>query len=179
MSVKNIKKYIDKTMNNLFFSFDDTVKAMNTSKLFAGLMILILNIASKFVTIKLGKTMESYLKFTFSKQILVFAMAWMGTRDIYVALIISISFIILTDYLFHEDSPFCCLPSGFKDYHLKLLEENEVTDDEIKKAKELLEKAERQKSSEGAGEKDILNVDKPLSLDNRGGTTQKLAQILY
>ena len=175
MSVKNIKKYLEKNSNILFKSFNDVVTTMNTSKYFAGIMILTLNIASKFVTIKLGKTMESYLKFTFSKHILIFAMAWMGTRDIYTALIISIIFILLSDYLFHEDSPYCCLPTSFKDYHLTLLENSEVTEDEIKKAKEVLEKAEKQKETTS-----VVNVDNPLSLERKLlSATQKSNQILY
>ena len=175
MSVKNLKKYIEKTAQNTFNSLDDVISTMNTSKIFAGLMILILNIASKFVTIKLGKTMESYFKFTFSKQILVFAMAWMGTRDIYIALVISIIFIIFSDYLFHEDSPFCCLPNSFKNYHLQLLENNEISEDEIKKAQEVLEKATKQRES-----KSDVRVDNPLSLDRQSlSNQQKMQQVLY
>ncbi len=128
----------------------NVITNINTSKLFAGLIIIILNISSKFVTIKLGKTVEAYLKYTFSKQILVFAIAWMGTRDIYIALLISFVFIFLFDYILNDESRFCCLPASFMDYHLNLIEteENkaEVTDDEIKKAKDVLEKAEMQKN---------------------------------
>ena len=175
MSVKNLKKYIEKAFQNTFDSLDNVVATMNTSKIFAGLMILTLNIASKFVTIKLGRTMESYFKFTFSKQILVFAMAWMGTRDIYIALIISIMFVIFSDYLFHEDSPFCCLPESFKNYHLELLENDQVSDDEIKKAQDILDRATRQKNVNSD-----LNVDNPLSLDKPSlSNQQKMQQVLY
>ena len=123
------------------------VQTVNASKIFAGLMIIILNISSKFVNIKLSKSIESYLKNTFSKQILVFAIAWMGTRDIYIALIITIIFIICVDYLFNEESKFCCLPESFTNYHLELLDENKVSDEDIKKATEVLEKAKKQKES--------------------------------
>ena len=97
------------------------IQSLNNSKLFAGLMIIILNISSKFVNVKLSKTMEAYLKYTFSRQILIFAIAWMGTRDIYIAFIVSILFMIFMDYLFNEESAFCCLPETFKDYHINLL----------------------------------------------------------
>jgi hypothetical protein len=120
---------------------------LNNSKIFAGLMIITLNIASRFVPMKLSKTMESYLKNTFSKQILVFAMAWMGTRDIYIALIIVFFFTLFMDYLFNEDSMFCCLPDSFINHQAEVEENHEVTDDEIKKAKELLDKAENQKKN--------------------------------
>jgi len=78
------------------------VQALNGSKIFAGVMIITLNIVSRFVNIKLSKTMESYLKYTFSKYVLVFTIAWMGTRDIYIALFIMGCFIIVSDFLFDE-----------------------------------------------------------------------------
>lgn len=122
------------------------VMNINNSKLFAGLMIIVLNIASKFVTVKLSKTMEAYLKFTFSRDILVFAIAWMGTRDIYIALIITGIFMLCMDYFLNEESAFCCLPSNFTDYHVSLINNDEVvTPDQIKKAEEVLEKAKQQK----------------------------------
>ena len=124
------------------------VQALNSSKIFAGIMIITLNIVSRFVNIKLSKTMESYLKYTFSKYVLVFTIAWMGTRDIYIALFIMGCFIIVSDFLFDEESMFCILPEEFKDHHLTILEENEnmenVTDEEITKAKKVLEKAKQQ-----------------------------------
>ena len=83
-----------KYFQNIFSSLDNTVQTLNKSKVFAGLMIITLNIASRFVTIKMSKTMQSYLKFTFSRYILIFAISWMGTRDIYIALTITLLFII-------------------------------------------------------------------------------------
>lgn len=95
------------------------IMSMNNSKFFAGLVIISLNIASKFVTIKLSKTTEMYLKYTFSRQILIFAMAWMATRDIYMALILTAVFVILADYLFNEDSRFCCFSDNFKKHYMQ------------------------------------------------------------
>jgi len=139
------KKRKSPVANNIFQYLNNNVYAINNSKLFAGLMIIILNIASKFVTIKLSKTMESYLKYTFSRDILVFAIAWMGTRDIYIALFITFIFVICVEYVFNENSMFCCLPEHFTDYHVSLLDNNEnVTPDEIKHAEEVLEKAKKQ-----------------------------------
>jgi len=139
------KKRKSPVANNIFQYLNNNAYAINNSKLFAGLMIIILNIASKFVTIKLSKTMESYLKYTFSRDILVFAIAWMGTRDIYIALFITFIFVICVEYVFNENSMFCCLPEHFTDYHVSLLDNNEnVTPDEIKHAEEVLEKAKKQ-----------------------------------
>jgi hypothetical protein len=117
------------------------VQHVNNSKIFAGLMIIILNVASKFVNFKFSKSIEMYLKHTFSKQVLVFAIAWMGTRDIYIAILITIIFIICMDYILNEDSMFCCLPESFTNYHLEL---DKVSEDDVKKAKDVLAKAEQQ-----------------------------------
>jgi hypothetical protein len=145
-----MKSDINKSISNIAKYVNDNVNALNDSKLFAGLMIITLNIASKFVTIKLSKTMESYLKYTFSKQILVFVIAWMGSRNIYIAVIITVIFIICIDYLFNEDSQFCCLPYTFTKYHIDRLENYEnldgetISDEDIKKAELILEKAKKQ-----------------------------------
>jgi hypothetical protein len=124
------------------------VHTINNSKIFAGLMIITLNIVSKFANFKLSKTLEAYFKYTFSRQVLVFAIAWMGTRDIYVALFITLCFSLVTEHLFHEDSPFFVLSEDFRDYHIGLLETDgngeNVTMEEVIKAKAVLEKAKKQ-----------------------------------
>ena len=43
--------------NKLLTSLNNTVQSLNKSKVFAGLMIITLNVASRFVTIKMSKTM--------------------------------------------------------------------------------------------------------------------------
>jgi|UniRef100_A0A6C0DL58 hypothetical protein len=145
------KKEKTHEIKSIFGYLHNQIQALNNSKIFAGLMIITLNVVSKFVNIKLSKTMESYLKYTFSKQILVFAIAWMGTRDIYIALFITFVFVICMEYLFHEDSQFYILPESFRDHHLTLLENEKngdnITDEDIKKAKEILEKANVQSTN--------------------------------
>lgn len=140
---------VKSSLTGILDHLHSNIQRINESKVFAGLMIITLNIVSKYVNIGLSKTMESYLKYTFSRQLLVFSIAWMGTRDIYIALFITLVFSICTEYLFNEDSVFCILSEDFRDYH-SILSENDknnaekVTDEEIKKANEILEKAKKQ-----------------------------------
>ena len=136
-------------VKSMFDYLHSNIQRINDSKVFAGLMIITLNIVSKYVNIGLSKSMESYLKYTFSRQLLVFSIAWMGTRDIYIAFFITFVFAICTEYLFNEDSVFCVLSEDFQDYHTTLSENDKnnsekVTDDEIQKAKDVLDKAKRQ-----------------------------------
>jgi hypothetical protein len=144
----------------LFNYLHNHIQTVNNSKIFAGLVIIILNISSKFVTIKLSKTMESYLKNTFSKQILIFAIAWMGTRDIYVALMIVFGFTICIEYLFNEESMFCILPKDFQDYHISLLDNNTVTEEDIKNANNVLKKAKEQEANNIGSGNTTINLNK-------------------
>ena len=119
---------------------------INDSKIFAGLMIITLNIASKFATLKLGKTAEMYLKYTFSKQILVFAIAWMGTRDIYIAMGLTLIFIIIFDVLLNDESQFCILPQDFKEFYDNI--DADVSLEEYVKAQTTVDKYIEQKEAE-------------------------------
>ena len=138
----------NKTIQDIFTYLHENIKRINDSKIFAGIMIITLNIVSRFVNINLSKSMEAYLKYTFSKYILVFTIAWMGSRDIYIASTIMIIYIIIVDYLLNDDSIFCVLPEEFKDYHTNLLENDgendDVSEEDIKKAHNVLEKAKKQ-----------------------------------
>ena len=118
-------KSIGKSLQKVLHHVHDYVNVLNNSKIFAGIMIIILQICSRFVTIRLSKSMESYLKYTFSKQILIFAIAWMGTRDIYTSLVIAFLFTFLMDGLCNEDSNYCLLPNNFKEYHIQMADERE------------------------------------------------------
>ena len=131
------KRTNESTIYKIFSYLNNSVRSMNNSKIFAGIMIILMNVASKFVNFRLSKTMESYLKHTFSRDILVFAAAWMGTRDIYIALIITILFMICVNYLFNENSRFCCLSEQFTTYHAELVKQD-VSEDDAKKAREVL-----------------------------------------
>jgi hypothetical protein len=130
------------------------IQNINNSKIFAGLMIIILNITSKFVNFRFSKSVERYLKYTFSKQILVFAIAWMGTRDIYIALVVTLGFILCFDYLFNEDSMFCCLPDSIIENLKELDDDDAVPEEEAKKAQEIVEKYENQKRKKESTEEE-------------------------
>lgn len=148
---KKIQNRVDNGLTKLGVYLNNIIQGMNSSKLFAGLMIVTLNVASKFTTIKLSKTMESYLKFSFSRNALIFAISWVGSRDIYIAFTLTILFIIFFDFLFNEESRYCIFPETFCDYHISLLDTNDnaiITQEEIKQAEDLLERAKKQSTTE-------------------------------
>lgn len=120
---------------------------LNNSKFFAGVIMILLNVGSKFITIQFSKSTEEYMKWSVSKQLLVFAMAWMGTRDIYTALGLTAVFTILSEYLFNEEHPLCVVPHRYRVLH-KLIDTNEdgvVNEAELSAAIAVLEKSKKEK----------------------------------
>lgn len=134
-------------ISKIFSFLHDRVMGLNNSKYFAGVIMILLNVGSKFISIQFSKSTEEYLKMTVSKQILVFSMAWMGTRDIYTALGLTAVFVILSDHIFNEDSKFCIVPSKYRVLD-KLIDTNGdgvISEDEINNAISILEKSRRDK----------------------------------
>ena len=138
-------------MSNILFDsiafVHNHIMFLNNSKFFAGVVMILLNIGSKFISIQFSKSTEEYLKMNITKQLLVFAMAWMGTRDIYTSLVLTAVFTILSDHIFNEESPYCCVPEKYR-VLAKIVDtnnDNNVTDDEIKNAIIILEKAKMEK----------------------------------
>jgi hypothetical protein len=92
----------------------ENLNVINNSKLFTGLIMICLNIGSKFITVKLSPSQEEFMKNYVAREVLIFAVCWMGTRDIITSLMLTFAFFIVTEYLFHEDSSLCVAPSYMK-----------------------------------------------------------------
>ena len=137
-----------KTKKKQFFSFITLLKTLNDNKFFAGIIMLIMNVGSKYISIELSKTQENYIKYSLGRQILIFAVLWMGTRDIVTALILTIAFILFADYLFNEHSQYCIIPEKYKELHMLIdKEENRVTQKEVNDAIKILKTARKLKKN--------------------------------
>ena len=139
------------------------LKVLNDSKFFAGLVILIMNIGSKYITVDLSKTQENYIKYSLGRQILIFAIIWMGTRDIVTSLIMTIIFILFADYLFNEHSRYCIIPDQYKELTIDANGElNKVTQKEVNDAIKVLKLARKLKKDKD----DNSNIENTLYKEN-------------
>ncbi len=131
-----------KTKTSSPFEF---LNVLNDNKYFAGVVMLVMNIGSKYITIELSKTQEAYFRYTLGRQIIIFSILWVGTRDITISLVLTAVFILLVDYLFNENSKFCIIPEKYKELQ-KEAGGNFVTQKEVNDAIDTLKKARKQKN---------------------------------
>ena len=110
------------------------------------MVIITLNIASRYVNLNLTQSQEKYLKNVLARELLVFSVCWMGTRDIYVSIMMTLVFVLLANYAFNEDSTLCVMPETFR--RLKDVidtdGDGEVSKEELEKAMETLERSKKQ-----------------------------------
>ena len=134
-----MKKKVTKPKKGIY----KLLSIVNDNKFFAGVIMLTMNIGSKYVSIKLSKTQENYVKYSLGRQILVFAILWMGTRDIFTSLVLTAVFILLADYLFNENSKFCVIPNKYKE-----LDDKQINEDDINQAINTLKIAQKNKNKD-------------------------------
>jgi len=130
---------IYKNINELYLTH------INTSKLFIGITMIMLNVGSKYVDFKFTKGQEKLLKEGLAREILIFAIVFMGTRDVVYAILLTAAFIILSEYAFNEKSKYCIVPERMKQITI-LMDTNKdgiISPEEEAKALDILNKAER------------------------------------
>jgi hypothetical protein len=129
-------------------NFFELLNTLNNSKYFTGIMMILLNIGSRFVEIKFSESMEAFIKYNIAREVLIFTMAWMGTRDIIVAIILTASFTVLAEFLLNHKSNYCILPEKYKYLNVDKNNDGTISDSEINRAIATLEKAKKQKEKE-------------------------------
>lgn len=151
-----------------FDVFVEHLYALNNSKFFAGIIMLIMNIGSKYITLELSKSQEDYIKYTLGRQILVFAILWMGTRDIVVALILTCVFIVFADYLLNDNSKYCIIPEKYKDMIPQIDSDGDgkISQKEINDAIHLLKKARNNRNIKNKSKTEDMFVIKALYKEN-------------
>ena len=162
MKKKSKQKKTQSTSNNFLLRIKAFIHRhvvlLNSSKFFAGMMMLLLNIGSKYATVQFSNSQQAALRNNIGRQLLVFAVAWMGTKDIYTSVFLTAAFMVLADYLFNENSLFCILPKKYKDLkdQLDLDGDGIISEDELNQAIKILKKAHKEKKVNA--EKKILET---------------------
>ena len=151
-------------------TIDRNIRSLNSSKFFAGMVMIILNIGSRFISVKFSKSTEEYIRYGVTKQLLVFAMSWMASRDIYTALSLTAIFTVLSELLFNEESKLCIVPQKYRLLN-KIMDTNndgEVDEVELNRAISILEKAKKDQEQQNQ-KKALVDFDFDLEMGGAGG----------
>ena len=156
-SAKNsAKNALTSASNSSIFSIFHQlyITPLNTSKLFAGILMILMNIGSKYVDIGLTKSQEQALKSGLGREIVIFCVVFLGTRDLVLSIIMTSAFIILSDHIFNEESKYCVIPGHMKKIASLIDTNNDgiASPAEIKNAMQVLEKAKKDKNKAQQGE---------------------------
>jgi len=130
---------MNKKINEMLFN-------VNNSKLLAGLTMIMLNVGSKYVELGLSRTQEEALKAGLAREMLLFAIFFMATKDIIYSFLLTAAFVIMADYLFNENSKLCIIPNNMKKIAMEIdmNNDNYVSDEEVEHALRVLKQAKQQ-----------------------------------
>ena len=122
------------------------IESISNNKFLIGLVAIFVNVGSRYIEFNFTHNQELLLK-SIAKEVLIFAVTLMMTRDLVIAIILTTIFIVLSNFIFNEQSKFCLLPDKFKkvEYAIDINKDGIVTDEEIKKAEKILQQAKNQK----------------------------------
>lgn len=138
-------------MKNSWLSIiQNVINSLNNSKVFTGVMMIIMNIGSKYITVKLSPSQEAYFRNNVARELIIFVVCWMGTRDLIISVFLTASFYVLSQHLFNEESSYCVLPKKYREFHM-LLDTNHdgvISQQEITDAVNILAKAKQQQTSQ-------------------------------
>ena len=120
------------------FNINKTFHNLNSSKYFAGLMILFLNLSSRYLALELSETQEQLLSNKLIRRFIIFTVVFVSTRDIWVSMIVTAVFIVLVSGLFNENSKYCIMTKPVM---------KQVTADDYKEAQKIIKLYELQRKA--------------------------------
>ena len=96
------------------FEFFNNMTDLNENKYFIGLMMILVNIGSRFIIGELSDTQKKLINDKNLRRLFIFGIFFMATRDIVSSLILTIMFVLLVSELFNEESEISLLPKKDK-----------------------------------------------------------------
>ena len=127
------------------YKLDKFLEDVGTNKLIVGLVMIFMNIGSRYIELRLTNGQEMILK-NIAREVLIFTIAFINTKDLILSFIITGVFIILANFVFNDKSKYNILPDKYKKL-ASIIDTNKdkiVSDEEINNAYEILKKARDQ-----------------------------------
>jgi hypothetical protein len=110
-------------------------------KIFAAIILIILNVGSKNIDLTLSPAQKYILMHDFTKQLLIFSIAWVGSRDIASALLVTGVYIIAIEVFMNTKSRFNLLPDSLRrlESSIDMNDDGTIDEDELNNAIKIIE----------------------------------------
>jgi len=90
---------------------------LNNSPFISGCVMLLMNLGGKYVTMEIPQGMHYFFSHPWVRKITILSIAFVATRNITTAVLVSLLFVLFSRFLMNENSR-CCIPS-IRKYHIK------------------------------------------------------------
>jgi hypothetical protein len=114
------------------------IHTLNNSKFFAGILMILMNLGSKYISLELSDTQDEFFSNIIIRRIMIFTVVFIATKDIITSFIITTCFVILVSGLFNEQSKYCLIRNNSPKTKI-------ISREQVEKAKRILIKYEEQK----------------------------------
>ncbi len=127
---------------------DIILSSLNNSKLFAGCVMLLMNLGARHIATDVPKSVENMFKYPLIRLFFVFSVVFISTRDTKISILITLIFILFFKFLLDERSKSCIIPNKFKYDILNASNSpnipDNITPEQFAYAKEIIKKYEKQ-----------------------------------
>jgi hypothetical protein len=120
---------------------------VKNNKMLLGILIITINVISRNIKINLTPFQKYLIDNVLIRQLFIFCVTFIGTKDLKISLLLTGSFYVLSSHLLHEESPFSLVPKRFRDA-VDTNNDNDISSEEIDKAIDTLEKVKMNKNEE-------------------------------
>ena len=113
---------------------------LNTSNYFIGLMMVLLNLGSRYFIQEVGSSIDFFLNIKLIRRLLIFTVFFTTTRDFKTSIILTACFIVIIFELFNEKSDYCIIPKNILDFMITN-KDGTIAKSEIEKSFNILKRA--------------------------------------
>ena len=122
-------------------NFWQYIDVLNNNKYFVGIIMILLNLGSKYISVELSQSQEKFLGSPIIRRLILFTVFFTATRDIWISFLLTAAFVILVSGIFNDDSFYCLIPKKYRTYDSNKLQ---FSKQDVEKAKEIIKLSEKQ-----------------------------------
>lgn len=115
---------------------DHLLNSLNGNIVFNGLIMFVMNLGGRYLAAEIPDSMNEIMAKPWFRRLTIFSIAFIATRNIKVALFITLIMIVLMKFLLNEKSRACVLPRRSRTQN--------ITQEQYTNAKNIVERYEKQ-----------------------------------